>query len=639
MYKSFLKGSGKTAVVFCCAIVLFAKFVRVSTPFMYQYVLDTVSTGAVSVSPVFRSIFPFVDNGVLNVFQGSFFLIAVYTVSKIFAQFLQSANDVLFARTVQPAVRVFGREALASLYRMPLSFHTGSNTGALTRSMERGMRAIIAVLSRLLLHLVPQAIELLLVSAIVWWKAGPELALVCFATVAVYCAFTIQTVQQRAHYLEEMNKSDNLATNRLLDGLLHYEAVTLNNRQSHEILRYDEKIVDYQRAQLKSSISLAVLNWGQKCIEALGSGYLLFRTASSVLSGTMTVGEMIMINTLLLQLMGPLDHLGANYMFLMQGMVDAKEMFRIIQDKSSQENDRETAKPLLVSRGDVEFKNIHFSYVDHAGQEDKGRSHKEHVLCGLDLKIPGGSYVAVVGESGCGKSTLTRLLTRTVTAKEGDVIVDGQDVRDVTFQSLRDNVALVHQDPSLFNEDIAYNIAYGKYGCTEEVCEALSAAESAQLQPVIAKMNNGIYSMVGDRGQRLSGGQRQRVALARALVKDAPILICDEATSALDVKTESNMMDRLRDLRRGKTTLLIAHRLSSIVNCDEIIVMHQGKVVERGPHAELLGLNGRYAAMWAQQAKEGSKVVEDDAVSEDLVEVAVGSSMSSDSGCGCGHAH
>ena len=511
------------------------------------------------------------------------------------------------------------------LFSMPLSFHTSSNTGALTRSMERGMRAVTAVLSRIVLHLFPQSVELAMVATIIGVRAGFDLAFVAVGTVGLYAAFTIAAVNTRTKYLEQMNLADNQATSRLLDGLLHYEVVSAYNRQSFEASRYEASVAQYQKAQIKSQMALAGLNLGQKVVEALGTGYLLWKTSFMVLAGTMSVGELIMINSLLLQLMGPLDHLGANYMQLNQGLVDAREMFTILKStppKSADLPDQQQQKMVLQPGRPIEiaFKNVHFAYtptpVDSVAKEGRGEngghthtpshgvdSHSDHVLRGFDLTIERGTTVAIVGESGCGKSTVTRLVTRAVTASQGHVLLDGQDVAELDGDSVRECVALVQQDASLFNEDLAYNIKYGRPEASED--EILAASLCAQLESVTNDLEHGLATQVGDRGTRLSGGQRQRVALARALVKDAPILLCDEATSALDVYTEGRVMDSLRQVRKGKTTIIIAHRLSTIVQADEIVVMAQGRVVERGSHALLMSQKGsRYAAMWAAQERQ-----------------------------------
>ena len=436
-------------------------------------------------------------------------------------------------------------------------------------------------------------------------------------------------------------------------------------------MRYEESLKDYQTAQIKSLTALAALNFGQKSIEAIGAGYLLFKTAFMVIGGTMSLGELIMINSLLLQLMAPLDHLGANYMQLNQGLVDSKDMFGIL--KSSQhaagpEGKVQEQKPALPQLGvmeqkpvGIEFKDVYFGYapasavgaVAAGGQGAKhAHSHelpradsqsKDLVLRGFDLTIKPGSTVAFVGESGCGKSTVTRLLTRAVSASKGQVLLDNQDVARLDPESVRSAVALVAQDATLFNEDVAYNIAYGNLNAS--VAEVQAAASRAQLDAMTEDMPDGLATKVGDRGSRLSGGQRQRVALARALLKDAPVLVCDEATSALDVYTEARVMEEIRQARKGRTTIVIAHRLSTVVDADEIVVMEQGRVAERGTHDALLAIQGsRYAAMWAAQERETCetgdvkrKAAETEPVLpalEDMIAEA-----HDDGQCGCGHAH
>ena len=656
MFDSFLAGQGSLAAAGCTLVLLATKGVKVAVPFLYQYVLDTLGTGAIRAPTWVADVVAGVAGGNVATTAGA--LVLAYTVTKIIAQLLQSANDVVFSYAVQPSVRRAGRTTVLQLLNMPLSFHTESNTGALTRSMERGMRAVTAVLSRIVLHLFPQSVELVMVAAIIGLRAGPELAAVAVGTVVSYGAFTVAAVNLRTRYLERMNTADNEATSRLLDALLHYDVVTSYNRQEHEASRYESSISGYQRSQIKSQLALAGLNFGQKVIEALGSGYLLWTTALLVMAGSMSLGELLMINALLLQMMGPLDHLGANYMQLKQGLVDAREMFTILGKEASTSTGTVTREPsppteLLPSLTpiptttpppprrslavadrraiEVVFDNVHFGY---GGKE---------VLRGFSLKVERGTTVAIVGESGCGKSTVMRLLTRALSPSTGRVLLDGQDVAEVDLDSVREAVALVPQDASLFNEDIAYNIAYGNADASPAAVAA--AASSAQLDDVTEDMPLGLRTQVGERGRKLSGGQRQRVAIARALLKDAPILLCDEASSALDVYTEGRVLSSLRQARKGKTTIVIAHRLSTIIHADEIVVMERGKVAERGSHTDLLAQRGtRYAAMWAAQEREVSEtgdVVKKRATAETDVEVASLEEVLTDGHdtCGCGHAH
>jgi len=356
-----------------------------------------------------------------------------------------------------------------------------------------------------------------------------------------------------------------------------------------------------------------------------------------VVQGTMSIGEMIMINALLIQMMGPLDHLGANYMNMQQGIVDSREMFDLL-DKAEREQKPRGSEKLEVKGGAVHFQDVHFGYKVQGAKEVE--SH-QHVLSGFDLQIPAGKTIAIVGESGCGKSTVARLLAGSVGADRGQVLVDGSNINGVTIESLRDSVAVVEQDASLFNEDLGYNIGYGKKDGT--LAETEAAASKAQLMPVIQELENGFNTPVGERGQKLSGGQRQRVSLARALLKDAPILVCDEATSALDVKTEGRLMEALRAERKDKTTVIIAHRLSTITSADQIIVMHNGKVAERGTHGELLQLeNGRYLSMWNRQLTDNDspREIEESTRRREEALAAISEVSSSDdhghgAGCGC----
>ena len=627
---------GHVRILACLMLMVVTKLVKVMVPFVYKCIMDTVTSQSVHAPSFLTPWLPQVAAGPLHAVAPSILLptvmilVVVHACNKIAAQTLQALNQLVLDVAVQPAVRLQNTKALERLLSMELGFHLQSKTGALTRSLERGMRGTTAVLSRLALHLIPQALELVLVSAIIGLRAGWWLAAFAVANVALYSAFTFATVGVRAGFLERMNTADNEAASRVLDGLTHVEAVQWYGRESLEVARYDQCLRAFQMEQLRSQAALAMLNWGQKAIETAGEALLLVHTGAAVLSGAMTLGEMVMMNALMIQMMGPLDHLGANYMQLQQGLVDSRQMFQLLQ-AHPQLTDAPNAPPLTVTGGKIEFCDVYFRYPfvaalksssvapipatsasnmvatsanDDQQQAPKVASTSNMVLQGLSLTVQAGQTIAIVGESGCGKSTMGRLLGRAFALHSGRILIDGQDVAQVTLQSLRRAVGLVQQEASLFNDHILYNILYGREGASEE--EAVAAAAGAQLGDAVDAMPDGFHTTVGERGLKLSGGQRQRVMLARAALKNAPILVCDESTSALDVLTEGRVLDWIRRSRRGRTTLIISHRLSAIASADCIVVLGEGRVLEQGTHTELLATPGsRYGNMWRQQEMDG----------------------------------
>eukprot|EP00466_Bigelowiella_natans_P003883 jgi/Bigna1/36445/e_gw1.14.27.1 len=566
-------------------LLVSAKAAKILVPVLYKLIFDQiehVTTDAVSMTTA--TLF------------GVSALVLGHMGARSVAQGLQSINDVIFARSVQTVTRDLGRRSLSRLLALDASFYTNANVGAMTRVVERGMRATQTVLSRLFMHLVPQFVELTIVAYIIYLKAGVAMAAGAVATVTAYAAFTLATVKKRNVFLREMNVQDNQATGRVLETLLNYEVVNSFNRQEHQIDSYDKTLQQYQKAQRGSLRQLALLNFGQRTIEAVGQGALLLRTALLVSTGAMTIGDLLMVNALLAQLMGPLDHLGANYMQLTQGLIEGKELYRLI-DTQTNVSANADCPPLKVKSGTIEIKNITFGYPSSAQDAP--------LFQGFDLTIEGGKTIGIVGESGCGKSTLSRLLTRFYDVQGGKILVDEQDIsKDVSLASVRHAITTVSQDTKLFNEDILSNLKYGAPDASNEDVERVT--EKVQLSEDIKAMDGGYETVVGDRGSRLSGGQRQRAGLGRALLKNPDILICDEVTGALDVGTESRVMQSLYEMRKGRTTVVIAHRLATVKEADEIIVMKAGKIAERGSHLELTSRpDSLYSAMWKQQLQEG----------------------------------
>ncbi|GAB5361608.1 hypothetical protein AAMO2058_000727000 [Amorphochlora amoebiformis] len=528
-------------------------------------------------------------------------LICAHVAARTLSEGLNSLNNILFARSAQKVTEDLGRKALAHLVDLDLNYHMKSSVGAITRKVERGMRATTTVLSRIFMHLTPQFIELCIVTYIIQVKAGTTMAAGALATVVLYALFTLRTVQERNRYVRKMNEEDNKSTASIIETLQNQETVKAFNRQSHQVDKYGVTLRSYLRAQLKSTATLAKLNFGQRTIEAVGQGTLLLRTAMLCMTGEITIGDLLMVNALLAQLMGPLDHLGANYMQLSQGLIDGKELFKLYK-APSQVVESKDAVDLRPCGGSLRFENVTFGFRDD--------QRNTTVFDRFDLTIPAGKTVAIVGESGCGKSTLSRLAVRGYDVDTGRVLVDDQDVRGLTLDSLRKAVGVAPQDSRIFNEDIIYNLRYGSPNATLDDIKSITSI--VQLEEDLAGMPEGLSSSVGDRGGRLSGGQRQRVGLGRALLVDPDILICDEVTSSLDVATEARLMKELMRVRDKKTTILIAHRLSTVTQADEIIVLQGGRIAERGTHQQLLRQPGSiYKSMWNQQLEASWSVHHD----------------------------
>mmetsp|Transcript_5234 Transcript_5234/g.7699 ORF Transcript_5234/g.7699 Transcript_5234/m.7699 type:complete len:615 (+) Transcript_5234:2-1846(+) len=562
-----------------------AKGFKILAPLLYKLVFDQIEAAAkVTSSP-----------DALLALQSFWMVVGLiigHTLAKSISEGLHSLNTIIFTRSCQGITRDQGQRIISKLMSLDSDFHLKANYGSITRTVERGLRATNTVLTRLFMNLLPQFAELMIVAYIIQTTAGTSMMIGSVLTIVAYAAFTLITVQRRNKYIRAMNLHDNESTGSLLQTLNNQEVVQTFNQEKRQVNEYDSIVKDYQKAQLGSFKCLASLNFGQKSIEAIGQGALLFRTAYLVMTGQITIGDLLMVNALLAQLMGPLDHLGANYMQITQGLVDGKEFYQLMKTPTKIEDKHPNVK-LNVSAGEVRFENVSFAFELQGSDEGSTKQ----VFKNLNLTIPAGATVALVGESGSGKSTLGRLLTRGFDVDKGKILVDNQDVRDVGLYSLRDSVAVVSQEPKLFDDNILYNLKYGKPQSSNS--EAIEIAKAVQLATDVSEMTDGYRTEVGDRGGRISGGQRQRVGLGRALLKDPPILVCDEVTSALDVNTESKLMKELKRLREGKTTILIAHRLSTITSADKIIVLDDGKVAESGTHDELLkDEKSLYSAMW-----------------------------------------
>jgi len=530
-------------------------------------------------------------------------LVAAYVLSRVLMQAFAQLRDGVFAPVQYHAMREVAVETFAHVHTLSLRFHLERKTGGLSRIIERGTRGIDNILSFALFSVFPIIFQVLIYAGLLFYTFNIWVALTAIVMVAAYSGFTIAVTRWRIAFRREMNQSDTDANTKAVDSLLNYETVKYFNNEKHETRRYDASMAKYSKASIQSQTSLSILNTGQALIMGIGQGVVLTLAALMVISGEVKIGQFVAANLIVIQLYQPLNLLGTVYREITQGLVDMEAMFRLL-GRPQEVRDRPDARPLLVRGGEIRFQDVVFAY-------DPERV----VLKGISFTVPAGKTVAVVGPSGAGKSTISRILYRFYDIRSGRVTIDGQDIRDVTQESLRAAIGIVPQDTVLFNDTVRYNIAYGRIGAGEG--EIREAARLAQIDKFISDLPQGYDAMVGERGLKLSGGEKQRVAIARTILKNPPILLLDEATSALDTGTEREIQGALNQVSEGRTSLVIAHRLSTVVDADEILVLDRGVIVERGRHGELLALGGHYAAMWNKQreaaaAREKLKEVEND---------------------------
>jgi ABC-type transport system involved in Fe-S cluster assembly fused permease/ATPase subunit len=514
-------------------------------------------------------------------------VILAYGAARFLSLAFGELRDALFAKVGQRAIRTIALQVFRHLHALSLGFHLSRQTGGLSRSIERGTKAIETLLRFSIFSIVPTVLELAMVFIILWKALDAWVALATVITVVVYITYTMLITEWRIKFRRIMNEEDSRANTRAIDSLLNYETVKYFGNEEHEARRFDVAMRGYERAAVQSHISLALLNIGQAIIISAGLIAVMLMTANGIISGTLTLGTFVMANTYLMQLYQPLGFFGFVYREIKQSLIDMEKLFDLMGE-DAQVADVSHAKTLAVTGGDVSFEDVHFGYDE-----------RRPILKGVSFRIPAGKTVAVVGPSGSGKSTIGRLLYRFYDVDQGTIRIDGHDLREITQQSLRASIGVVPQDTVLFNETIYYNIAYGKPGVTP--AEVEHAARTAHVHDFIMAMPDGYETLVGERGLKLSGGEKQRVAIARTVIKDPAILLLDEATSALDTHTEQEIQKNLREISRGRTTLCIAHRLSTVVDADEILVLDGGHIVERGRHGDLLALNDHYARMWRRQ--------------------------------------
>ncbi|MFY9589763.1 ABCB family ABC transporter ATP-binding protein/permease [Rickettsia endosymbiont of Halotydeus destructor] len=561
-------------IIISLICLLIAKIINILVPIVYKYVIDALN-----------------NKIVLSVIIG---MIIAYGGTKIFAQIFNELRNIIFAKVGHQATRLIALDVFKHMHNLSMRFHLDRKTGGLSRSIERGTKGIESVLRYSLFNIIPTSIEVLLVCTILWYVYGIWFAVTILATMVVYTIYTFSVSQWRISFARQMNQSDNVANNRAIDSLLNFETVKYFGNEEYEAKKFDEALVTYEKSAVKTTTSLSILNIGQDVIISLGLITLMMLSAIAIEQNKMTVGDLIMVNSYLFQLSIPLSMLGFAYREIKNAIISMEDMFELL-NVPIEIQDPPTSAILQIPKGLVAFENVSFAY-----------NLERPILHNIDFTIESGKTLAIVGASGAGKSTISRLLFRFYDVTGGKITIDGQDIREVTQESLRSAIGIVPQDTVLFNDTIYYNIAYGDSSASYE--EVLKAARNAHIHEFITSLPEGYNAMVGERGLKLSGGEKQRIAIARTILKNPSIYIFDEATSSLDTKTEKLIQASLKEISSQHTTLIIAHRLSTIIDADEIIVIDNGYILERGTHRDLLKQKGRYAELWYKQQEEEIKI-------------------------------
>nr|WP_319485310.1 ABC transporter ATP-binding protein/permease [uncultured Cohaesibacter sp.] len=574
----------KMRVALAVTALALGKIINVLTPYFFKWATDALTD---SNAP---------DGvGVVGWLSIPILLVASYGLARIMNVGFDQLRDALFARVGQHAVRNLSFKTFEHLHQLSLRFHLQRHTGGLSRVIERGTHAIEGVVRHTILHAVPTLLQCLFMAIVIAFQFNFVYVIVVVVMIGLYMTFTIKVTSWRIDIRRRMNQSDNDANSKAVDSLLNYETVKYFGNEAMETARYDSSMAVYQKAAISTWVSLAWLNFGQTVIFSIGMAVCMALSAYGVMQGTQTVGDFVLINALLMQLSIPLNFFGSMHREIKQGLVDLEAMFDLM-GQPPEVLDKPAAQQLAVSGGSVRFEDVHFHY-------DAARP----ILKGISFEVPAGKTVAIVGPSGAGKSTISRLLFRFYDVTGGGIFIDDQDIRDVQQLSLRKSIGMVPQDTVLFNDTLLYNIGYGRPSANREEIEA--AARMAQISTFVNSLPDGFDTEVGERGLKLSGGEKQRVAIARTILKAPPILVLDEATSALDSHTEQEIQTALDEVSQNRTTVVIAHRLSTVIGADEIIVLEAGRIKERGRHADLLAQGGLYASMWDRQ-REASEAEE-----------------------------
>lgn len=573
----------RVRVVIAMIFLIAAKGTNVAVPIFYKEAVDSLT----------------LEKGVEIALAVPIALLIGYGLARVMAQAFGELRDAVFTKVAQRAIRLAGLRTFRHLHQLSLRFHLERKTGGISRAVERGTKGIEFLLRFMLFNILPTLLEIVLICGVLWYLYGPSYAALTFCTLLVYILWTTLITEWRLKFRRTMNEMDGEATTKAIDSLLNFETVKYFGNEDHEANRFDRALKTYEQAAVQSGTSLALLNIGQGVIIACGVSGAMIMAGYGVVDGSMTIGDFVLVNSYLIQIFMPLNFLGFVYREIKRSLIDMEAMFELL-DKNPEIADDENAKPLKRGPGAISFKDVSFAYDP-----------RREILKNVSFNVPAGKKLAVVGPSGAGKSTISRLLYRFYDATSGSITIDGQDTRQITQKSLRAAIGIVPQDTVLFNDTVYYNIAYGDPAASPGEVE--EAAKVAKIHDFIMSLPDGYQSKVGERGLKLSGGEKQRVAIARTILKNPCILVFDEATSALDSRTEQDILTSFKDVSKDRTTLTIAHRLSTVIDADEILVLQAGEVAERGTHNDLLSLDGVYADMWArqQEAKEAADKLSD----------------------------